>query len=263
MPIPSSINDLSTTAGSNSPAGSESPGLIDDYLRTYASYIAQLRDRHGRLINVQVFASIGTSSYTPTAGTNSIKVRSLGGGASAGGTQATGAAQVAASGGAQAGAYGEAYFQISALTVPVTVTIGAGGAPAAAGGNPGNAGGTTSFGTYLSCPGGSPSAGFAAAAPPFSSGGGSGGTGPAGANILGTPGSPGTSSCMLSTSAGFSGAGGSSPFGAGGVSRASTSAGAAAAGYGAGGGGALQSPSGAGLSGGAGGNGIIIIEEYA
>lgn len=44
MPIPSSINDLSTTAGANSPAGSESPGLIDDYLRTLASYIAQLRD---------------------------------------------------------------------------------------------------------------------------------------------------------------------------------------------------------------------------
>lgn len=44
MPIPASINDLSTTAGSNSPAGSESPGLIDDYLRTYASYIAILRD---------------------------------------------------------------------------------------------------------------------------------------------------------------------------------------------------------------------------
>lgn len=44
MPIPSSINDLSTTAGSNSPPGSESPSLIDDYLRTYASYIALLRD---------------------------------------------------------------------------------------------------------------------------------------------------------------------------------------------------------------------------
>ena len=44
MPLPSSINDLSTTAGSNSPAGSESPSLIDDYLRTYASYIAILRD---------------------------------------------------------------------------------------------------------------------------------------------------------------------------------------------------------------------------
>jgi hypothetical protein len=47
MPIPSSIADLSTTASANSPAGSESPGLIDDYLRTYASYIALLRDRTG------------------------------------------------------------------------------------------------------------------------------------------------------------------------------------------------------------------------
>ncbi|WP_213941182.1 hypothetical protein [Pseudomonas sp. dw_612] len=45
MPLPSSIADLSTTAGSNSPAGSESPSLIDDYLRTYASYIALLRDQ--------------------------------------------------------------------------------------------------------------------------------------------------------------------------------------------------------------------------
>lgn len=44
MPVPASINDLSTTAGSNSPPGSESPATIDDYLRTHASFIAQLRD---------------------------------------------------------------------------------------------------------------------------------------------------------------------------------------------------------------------------
>lgn len=44
MPLPSSINDLSTTPASNSPAGSESPTLTDDYLRYYAAYIAALRD---------------------------------------------------------------------------------------------------------------------------------------------------------------------------------------------------------------------------
>ena len=44
MPLPTSINDLSTTAGSNSPAGSENPQTFDDYLRVYASYIAALRD---------------------------------------------------------------------------------------------------------------------------------------------------------------------------------------------------------------------------
>lgn len=44
MPVPSSINDLSTTPGSNSPAGSESPATFDDYMRTFAAFIAQLRD---------------------------------------------------------------------------------------------------------------------------------------------------------------------------------------------------------------------------
>jgi hypothetical protein len=44
MPVPSSINDLSTTAGSNSPAGTESPNTTDDYLRSHASFIAGLRD---------------------------------------------------------------------------------------------------------------------------------------------------------------------------------------------------------------------------
>lgn len=44
MPVPSAITDLSTTAASNSPAGSESArGTIDDYLRAHASFIAQNR----------------------------------------------------------------------------------------------------------------------------------------------------------------------------------------------------------------------------
>ena len=34
MPVPASIDDLSTTAGSNSPAGSEAIGTnLDNYLR--------------------------------------------------------------------------------------------------------------------------------------------------------------------------------------------------------------------------------------
>lgn len=43
MPVPSAITDLSTTPASNSPAGSESPATTDDYLRTHAAFIAQLR----------------------------------------------------------------------------------------------------------------------------------------------------------------------------------------------------------------------------
>jgi hypothetical protein len=44
MPVPSSINDLSTTAGSNYPAGTETPTEGDNYIRALSSFIAQLRD---------------------------------------------------------------------------------------------------------------------------------------------------------------------------------------------------------------------------
>jgi hypothetical protein len=45
MPVPANIAALSTTAGSNSPPGSEAVTTVDDYLRAHASFIAQLRDR--------------------------------------------------------------------------------------------------------------------------------------------------------------------------------------------------------------------------
>ena len=45
MPVPASINDLSTTAASNSPSGGENPFPdLDNHLRALASFIAQLRD---------------------------------------------------------------------------------------------------------------------------------------------------------------------------------------------------------------------------
>lgn len=50
MPVPASINDLSPTAGNNSPAGSESPTTVDDYLRTHAAFIASLRDSSNALV---------------------------------------------------------------------------------------------------------------------------------------------------------------------------------------------------------------------
>lgn len=45
MPIPSSITDLSTTASSNSPSGSDSPGDGDDFIRALSAFVAQLRDK--------------------------------------------------------------------------------------------------------------------------------------------------------------------------------------------------------------------------
>lgn len=45
MPVPASINDLSTTPGLNSPSGSENPTTADDYFRTLSAFIAGLRDK--------------------------------------------------------------------------------------------------------------------------------------------------------------------------------------------------------------------------
>jgi hypothetical protein len=42
MPTPTSINDLSTVAGSNYPAGTDSPIVLDDVQRAHASFIAQI-----------------------------------------------------------------------------------------------------------------------------------------------------------------------------------------------------------------------------
>lgn len=45
MPVPASINDLSTTAASNSPTGGENPFPdLDNHIRALASFIAVLRD---------------------------------------------------------------------------------------------------------------------------------------------------------------------------------------------------------------------------
>jgi hypothetical protein len=54
MPVPAAITDLSQSAASNSPLGSESPATADDYFRAYASFIAMLRDGKGASAEVNV-----------------------------------------------------------------------------------------------------------------------------------------------------------------------------------------------------------------
>ena len=61
MPVPSAITDLSQTAGSNYPAGSESPNTADDYFRAHASFIAMLRDGIG-FTDPVALASAATTS---------------------------------------------------------------------------------------------------------------------------------------------------------------------------------------------------------
>lgn len=47
MPVPTAITDLSTTAASNSPAGSDSPTTVDDHIRALAAFIASIAANSG------------------------------------------------------------------------------------------------------------------------------------------------------------------------------------------------------------------------
>lgn len=78
MPVPAAISDLSQTAASNSPAGSESPSLLDDYQRTLSAFIAMHRDGAGFTQEATVASGattdIGaaTSFYVQITGTTTI-----------------------------------------------------------------------------------------------------------------------------------------------------------------------------------------------
>lgn len=74
MPVPSTIADLSTTAGSNSPQGSESPTEGDNYIRALSAIIAQehesLTDGWGAITSI--ISGVLTSHATLNAAITSV-----------------------------------------------------------------------------------------------------------------------------------------------------------------------------------------------
>lgn len=67
MPIPTSIDDLSTTPGDNFPAGDDTPDVIDNVFREHAAYIAQLRDKTREVVSVKDFGAVGDGVTDDTA----------------------------------------------------------------------------------------------------------------------------------------------------------------------------------------------------
>lgn len=78
MPVPTLVSELSTTAGSNSPSGSDSPTVADDHLRAAYAFIAQHRDGIGFTQEATIASAstvdIGasTSLYVQITGTTTI-----------------------------------------------------------------------------------------------------------------------------------------------------------------------------------------------
>lgn len=217
----------------------------------------------GGLQTIQIFTSSGT--WTKPAGITKILVKAIGGGGGGGGVGGA-ANRVALGGGGASGGYGELFLDVTSIASR-TVTIGAAGAGGVAGNNNGSAGGTTSFGTDLTCTGG------AGGINVF-------GTGVTLTTQTNTPGSStggylnvnGSSAqeSFSGTASGCGGYGGFSQFGQGGIGGKINNASANVAGaspqtgaFGAGGGGSISINNAANTAGADGAPGLVIVYEFS
>lgn len=220
----------------------------------------------GRLLNIQIFSTPGSATYTPTAGaTTAIAYVQAAGGQGGGAPTAT-SSTIGVGTGGHSGANGAAKISLAGVTT-LPVTVGAGGSTGAAGAS-GQAGGSSSLSTLITAAGG------AGGSPQGPSGG---------PNILANSsalpqatfgavlqillqqqGQAGPPAFVLSIAAGLSGTGGPSPgYGGSFSSSGGTGTGNPGAQIGAGGSGAFSSPSAAAQIGGSGVRGQVVIYEYA
>lgn len=239
---------------------------------TYNQLLAAIRIvATGRLLAVQVFSTAGTFTYTETAGTKNRRIRVQGGGGGGGGAASTSSGAFGSIGqGGGAGAYGESLIFGGSSLSGTTVTVAAGGTVSA--GAVGNSGGTSSFGALLSAPGGpgGNAGGNSAVGSNLYIVGGVNSSISTGGNIINMEGGSADAAFAIAQDTFVSGRGGRSFFGPG--ARAMTTgdiggargvAGLACNNYGGGGSGAgAISASPGTFAGGAGGKGIVIIEEF-
>jgi len=215
------------------------------------------------LVDTVYFTSSGTFAKGDYPWLRAIKVKTQGAGGGGGGSFAPAAGQGSAGAGGGGGAYSEAFItNIAGLASSVTVTRGAGGGGGAVGGS-GATGTTSSFGALVTA---APGAGGAVggAAQNISAGGGSGGTSGVGdLVILGQTGQHSVINDGFLANRPYGG-NGFLGFGSGSTSNLTgSSAGFAGGLYGGGGSGAMSIGAVAGNVGGAGANGVVIVELYA
>lgn len=214
----------------------------------------------GRLIKETILTA-GTS-FTTAAGTNTARLRMVGGGGGGGGCSSVASAASAAGGGG-AGGYCEKVVGVAPNTA-YTYAIGAAGVgnSGAAGSNGGDTTFTVGATTYTAKGGTGAVLATATAAVNAYAGGAGGVVGTNGdVNAPGQAGAGGVQ-FLVATPVVASGAGGSGPYGEGGVGITAVGAGVAGTGNGSGGGGAATGASTV-RTGGSGTAGLIVVEEYS
>jgi hypothetical protein len=250
-------------------AGQEYNGFVwDDVVGAWKPF--NIGNYGFKYVDTVYFTSSGTFSKATYPWLRAIRVKCQGAGGGGGGVATTGASQVAFGGGGGGGVYAESFItDIAGLDASITVTRGAGGAGGAAGNNAGSAGGNSSFGSLVVGDGGLAGGGGASV--------GSSNTQPYLLFTFAAKGS-GTGDLIIPSAQGVtipcwradfnnSVSGGGSHYGAG-ATTTGTVSGAngnnAALGHGGGGGGGVNCQNqGTGRTGGAGGNGIVIVELFA
>jgi hypothetical protein len=210
------------------------------------------------LIGIQCWATAGSYAYVPTSGTASVRAKVQGAGGAGGGAPATAAGQVGLGLGGSAGAYGES--RLTSGITGITITVGAGGTGVT--GGVGNNGGTSSFGALISAPGGVGGPVLGPSAPPYMPQGGATSSVATGGNILNTPGAAAGVAYSNSVSSFAGSSGGHSLFAPGGPIPAPNISGNAGR-FGSGGSGTTTTASAGALMGGRGGDGYVVVEEYA
>jgi hypothetical protein len=205
---------------------------------------------------------------TGDIGLRAIRVRMVGGGGGGGGCSTTTAAgRNAVGGGGGGGAYAESLItDIASLDASVTVTRGSGGAGGAAGANAGSEGGVSSFGTVVVADSGKGGAAAGEFAVPRLFGVGVGGTGaaPSTGDLLYTGQSSPRAFGLMADFAGNTGGTGSA-FSGGFAPQASATGADGGEGrlFGGGGGGGFNAQNQAtARAGGAGRNGIVIVDCF-
>lgn len=217
-------------------------------------------------VTTQIFVTGSGTYYLPPT-CQAIKVTIIGGGGGGGGTASGAASGGAGSGGGGGGAAVKYIMNPgsapgAASSTSFTFTVGPGGAGGTAGNNAGSTGSSSLFGTVLLAGfGGVGGAGGAAAAIAITGNGGGGGNAQGG--DLNIPGSGGLFGLVIAAGSAAGGAGGGTLLaGATMDNLNSNSPGAAGNLYGGGGAGGDNINNGGQQAGGAGANGIVLIEEF-
>jgi len=233
------------------------PGTSGNVLTSNGSaWLSQAAAGGGGDYIMQVYGSPAT--WTKPAGLKAVKVTVVGGGGGGGGAASPGCSTESGGGGGGGGVAIE-YLDAPALPGPVAVTVGSGGAGGPAPGGNGVAGGTSSFGAFLSATGGGLGNGTSTPLGPsrLSGAGGAGSGGQlnfnGGTSRVGSPSAGGLS---------YNPEGGESIFSTRVQTQSSAPGGTAGNAYGGGGVGAVAASPPFSFVGGAGAAGVVIVEEF-